>query len=328
MKTKSILVGLFMLLSLVSCKKETDKKEGNQKLAELKETFDVNFNLVVEKDDTFQLYYTEDGTLNFSDDKSIKSELKGSVDAQDVLFKLPADVLPTNIRLDFGDNPEQGSVVVNSLKLKYLNNEFNVTKDLVTQYFYLLNEQVKYDAAKSSIIILSKPGVSYDPLMWGNESLSREMIKLAEAKETFDVNFNLLIEKDDTFQLYYTEDGTLNFSDDKSIKSVVKGNTNAQDVLFKLPADVLPSNIRLDFGSNPEQGSVVVNSMKLKYLNNEFIATKDLVTQYFYLLNEQVKYDPAKSSIIMFSKAGNVYDPLMWSNQLLSEEMIKLYKNN
>jgi hypothetical protein len=108
MKTKSILVGLFMLLSLVSCKKETDKKEGNQKLAELKETFDVNFNLVVEKDDTFQLYYTEDGTLNFSDDKSIKSELKGSVDAQDVLFKLPADVLPTNIRLDFGDNPEQG----------------------------------------------------------------------------------------------------------------------------------------------------------------------------------------------------------------------------
>jgi hypothetical protein len=143
MKTKSILVGLFMLLSLVSCKKETDKKEGNQKLAELKETFDVNFNLVVEKDDTFQLYYTEDGTLNFSDDKSIKSELKGSVDAQDVLFKLPADVLPTNIRLDFGDNPEQGSVVVNSLKLKYLNNEFNVTKDLVTQYFYLLNEQVK-----------------------------------------------------------------------------------------------------------------------------------------------------------------------------------------
>jgi hypothetical protein len=51
------------------------------------------------------------------------------------------------------------------------------------------------------------------------------------------------------------------------------------------------SNIRLDFGDNPEQVSVVVNSMKLKYLNNEFIATKDLVTQYFYLFNEQVKYD-------------------------------------
>lgn len=120
----------------------------------------------------------------------------------------------------------------------------------------------------------------------------------------------------------------MNFSDDKSVKSVVRGNTNAQDVLFKLPARVLPSNIRLDFGDNPEQVSVVVNSMKLKYLNNEFIATKDLVTQYFYLFNEQVKYDAPKSSIIMLSKVGRAYDPLMWSNQLLSDEMGKLYKNN
>lgn len=328
MKAKNIFISLFVLLALVSCKKETEKKEADEKLAELKETFDVSFNLVVEKDDTFQLYYTEDGTLNFSDDKSIKSAVKGSFDAQDVLFKLPADVLPTNIRLDFGENPEQGSVVVNSLKLKYLNNEFNVSKDLVTQYFYLLKEQVKYDAGKSSIIILSKPEQFYDPLMWSNELLSQEMKKLAELKETFDVNFNVVVEKDDTFQLYYTEDGTLNFSDDKSVKSIVKGNSNAQDVLFKLPSDVLPSNIRLDFGENPEQNSVIVNSMKLKYLKNEFHATRDLVTQYFYLLNEQVKYDAAKSSIYMIGKKGQFYDPLMWSNELLSDEISKLYKNN
>ena len=328
MKAKNILLSLFVLLVLGSCKNETKKKEGDEKLAELKETFDVNFNLIVEKDDTFQLYYTEDGTLNFSDDKSIKSVVEGSANAQDVLFKLPEGVLPTNIRLDFGDNPKQASVLVNSLKLKYLNNEFNVTKDLVPQYFYLFNEQVKYDVAKSSIIILSKPGQFYDPLMWCNESLSQEMIKLAELKETFNVSFNLVIEKDDTFQLYYTEDGTLNFSDDKSIKTAVKGNAGAQDVLFKLPKDVLPSNIRLDFGDNPEQGSVVINSMKLKYLKNEFNATKDLVARYFYLLNEQVKYDAARSAIFMINKQGQIHDPLMWSNESLADEMIKLYKKN
>jgi hypothetical protein len=178
MKTKSILVSLFAVLALVSCKKEFEKKEGDQKLAELEETFDVNFNLVIEKDDTFQLYYTEDGTLNFSDDKSVKSVVRGNTNAQDVLFKLPARVLPSNIRLDFGDNPEQVSVVVNSMKLKYLNNEFIATKDLVTQYFYLFNEQVKYDAPKSSIIMLSKAGRAYDPLMWSNQLLSDEMGKL------------------------------------------------------------------------------------------------------------------------------------------------------
>ena len=178
MKTRNILLGLFMMLALVSCKKETENKEGDKKQVELKETFDVNFNLVIGKDDTFQLYYTEDGTLNFSDDKSVKSVVKGNVNAQDVLFKLPADVLPTNIRLDFGDNSEQASVVVNSMKLKYLKNEFNANKDLVTQYFYLLTNQVKYDSATSSIVMLNKPGQVYDPLMWSNQLLSDEMEKL------------------------------------------------------------------------------------------------------------------------------------------------------
>jgi hypothetical protein len=75
MKTKSILVSLFALLALVSCKRSWKRRS---KLAELEETFDVNFNLVIEKDDTFQLYYTEDGTLNFSDDKSVKSVVRGN----------------------------------------------------------------------------------------------------------------------------------------------------------------------------------------------------------------------------------------------------------
>jgi hypothetical protein len=66
----------------------------------------------------------------------------------------------------------------------------------------------------------------------------------------------------------------------------------------------------------------------LKYLKNEFNATKDLVTRYFYLLNEQVKYDAARSSIFMINKQGQIHDPLMWSNESLADEMMKLYKNN
>ena len=92
MKTKNIIISIFSILTLISCKNESDKKEGDQNQAELKETFDVNFNLTISKDDTFQLYYTEDGTLNFGDDRSVKSVVKGGEAPQDVLFKLPADV--------------------------------------------------------------------------------------------------------------------------------------------------------------------------------------------------------------------------------------------
>lgn len=152
-----------------------------------------------------------------------------------------------------------------------------------------------------------------------------------ELKETFDVSFNLNISKDDTFQLYYTEDNSLNFGDDRSVKSIIKGNEQNQDILFKLPADVLPTQIRLDFGNNNEQGDIVINSMKLKYLDNDFSVSfgsgKESVTHYFYLLDQQIKYDDTNSTIKLLKPKDQIYDPLMWSNQLLSDEMVKLYKN-
>ena len=181
MKAKNIVIGIFSILTLISCKNESDKKEGDQNQAELKETFDVNFNLTISKDDTFQLYYTEDGTLNFGDDRSVKSVVKGGETAQDVLFKLPADVLPTNIRLDFGENPEQGNVVVKSMKLKYLNNSYEKTfspSDPLSHYFYSIDTQVKLNDATSTAEIVHPKGQTYDPLMWSNQFLSEEMVKI------------------------------------------------------------------------------------------------------------------------------------------------------
>ena len=49
MKTKNIIISIFSILTLISCKNESDKKEGDQNQAELKETFDVNFNLTISK---------------------------------------------------------------------------------------------------------------------------------------------------------------------------------------------------------------------------------------------------------------------------------------
>jgi hypothetical protein len=181
MKAKNIVISIFSILTLISCKNESGKKEGDQNQAELKETFDVNFNLTIPKDDTFQLYYTEDGTLNFGDDKSVKSVVKGGELAQNVLFKLPVDVLPTNIRLDFGENTEQGNVVVNSMQLKYLNNSYDKTfssSEPLTHYFYTIETQVKLNDASSTAEIVHPKGQAYDPLMWSNQFLSEEMVKL------------------------------------------------------------------------------------------------------------------------------------------------------
>ena len=176
---KKILVIILVVIGLVSCKDE--KKDPNQGDAtKLPETFNVAFNLTVQKDDTFHLLYTEDGTLNFSDDKSVAVLVKGSTNPQDIIFKLPVDVLPTKIRLDFGKNKEQGDIVVNSMKAKYFSKVFEAKSNVVKQYFYFNDFQMSYDEKTSSVKpIVGKDG-SYAPLMWSNELLTDEFVKLVK----------------------------------------------------------------------------------------------------------------------------------------------------
>lgn len=181
MKTKNILLGLLMLFILTSCKKEADKVEGDKNQVELKETFDVTFNLVVAKEDTFKLYYTEDESLNFGDDRAVSCVVKGSTTPQDLIFKLPPDVLPVNVRLDFGDNVDQGDVIVNSMKFKYLKNTYEKVfgpSEEITHYFYPLEAQIKIDNATKTVKLLKPKGQIHDPLMWSNQLLSEEIIKL------------------------------------------------------------------------------------------------------------------------------------------------------
>ncbi|TAF11736.1 MAG: hypothetical protein EAZ75_01915 [Flavobacteriia bacterium] len=180
MKLQKLIFGCFILFSTLQSCKEDKKEEVGDKPQELKETFNVNFNLTIPKDDTFQLFFTEDETLNFSDDKSVKIVVKGGEAPQDLLFKLPEDVLPTNIRLDFGQNPEQGNIKVNSMKFKYFDKTFEAKDSLVSKYFYLLESQVKYDPSTSTISIIKKQGELYDPLMWSNQLLSDEMVKMVK----------------------------------------------------------------------------------------------------------------------------------------------------
>lgn len=182
MKTNKLLVCALLIFFSISCKDENKKEENVEAVAELKETFDVNFNLVIPKDDTFQLYYTEDKSLNFSEDKSVKIIVKGSENAQDLLFKLPEDVLPTNIRLDFGKNIEQGVIGINSMKLKYIDKSFDVNfkdpNNSIPHYFYFINTQINYNEANSTITILNKEGQNREPLMWSNELVTDELEKL------------------------------------------------------------------------------------------------------------------------------------------------------
>lgn len=75
----------------------------------------VVLNAKVLKDDTFQLFYTEAQGAEFEIAKSVRSKVKGSVDYQEIKFQLPLLNDLAKLRLDIGENFQQGTVVVKGI---------------------------------------------------------------------------------------------------------------------------------------------------------------------------------------------------------------------
>lgn len=124
-----------LLLAFVACKEEEKKVE---KVVEVP-TFNLSFDLVMQKDDKIHLYYTQDETVNFNEENSVWVDLKGSNSVQTITFKLPEDVLPTNVRVDFGSgvNEEQSDVELKKFKMEYTGKEVIAEGDKIFEFFYI-----------------------------------------------------------------------------------------------------------------------------------------------------------------------------------------------
>jgi hypothetical protein len=107
MKLRTIILGIFFTVALASCKKDEKAAEGNAPSTEAVVNDNVTtftLNAVVKKDDSFQIYYKQDNDVQapFDEKSSMYVEIKGSETAQDIVFRLPKDVMPTMLRFDFG----------------------------------------------------------------------------------------------------------------------------------------------------------------------------------------------------------------------------------
>jgi hypothetical protein len=139
MKLKTVTV-ILLALVLFSCKKEMktkDSQDNNIKDEVKDDFFRIGFNLIVKKDDNMHLYYTVDGSINFEEANSVWMPVKGSDEAQDVVFVIPEGVIPSLVRIDFGfgKNEEQSDVDLKSFNLSYLGKNELVTGEEIFKYF-------------------------------------------------------------------------------------------------------------------------------------------------------------------------------------------------
>ncbi|RBA29701.1 hypothetical protein [Flavobacterium tibetense] len=177
MNSKFILPYLLFTIVFVSCKKE--KTDNQIESEEKSKTFDVTLNMVVSQDDNFQIFYIDGSNQDFDENKSLWVSVKGSLEPQDIIFNLPEDVIPSNIRLDLGNNENQSAMKLNSFKMSYYDKSYELKDTLILRNF-VIGEQLNYDKTTSTLTPNKGKATIYDPLLYPQSNLREEIEKIVK----------------------------------------------------------------------------------------------------------------------------------------------------
>ena len=168
------LVALFAISSLVSCK--IDKKyENKTEPAAVEVEADatstgkvvVTLNAIITEDDSFQLFYTEDGSLDFNGDFTKVLPVKGKPEAQDIRFVLRDEAAPSSLRLDIGDNKKQGNIILNTITVNYNGKSFVIKGGTeFLKYFQSTNVGTQDVNANSVTLVPKEIDGNYDPMFY------------------------------------------------------------------------------------------------------------------------------------------------------------------
>lgn len=131
------------------------------------------------------------------------------------------------------------------------------------------------------------------------------------------VKTELIVPKNDVFQLFYMTHDDDRYTEENSIKKKIIGSEKPQSVIFDLPDNVEYTGIRLDLGQNRQQGLVKINAIGIE-INPKilgFFSLKNDFTSNEFVKQDNINFEP-------FTNNGK-YDPYILSNNNFK----KIYSN-
>jgi hypothetical protein len=168
MRTKIVLIVSVCALTLFSCKIDKEEKEidiNSVKKGLTNSKIKVTLEAIVPKDDIFQIYYTNDGTPNCSEELSVKAAVVGSDKKQKIVFNLPEDSAMLYLRIDPGQNPDQGTMKFFSFQYDYFGKKFDI---IGSDFFnnFIPTEHLEMNFKEATLTPTGK-GEKYDPVLYG-----------------------------------------------------------------------------------------------------------------------------------------------------------------
>lgn len=156
-----------------------------------------------------------------------------------------------------------------------------------------------------------------------------ETAEVPKESQRFIVELDVMASKKDDFAVYYTEDNTINFVPEMTVWRGVTGENKRENIVFYFSEELLPTDIRLDFGMNKEQDSVTLYNLKISYYGKDFtIKGSDFFK--FFLENSDFnsKIDVQNGTLTLLKKGDEYATPFFYPRQELKDEIKKLSSVN
>lgn len=167
---KSVLLLVFaMSMTILSCKKEKTEDSEAPKEEAITNAFQVVLDVVIKEDDEISLYYTTDGTVDFTKIPALAQKIKGSPTVQQISYNLPEGVKPTEFRIDFGYNPKQEDIYFNKITFKYLGKERAIACPEMIDFFRANDNYCIFDPVTGLIQAKTIDGKRYFPSIYPHE---------------------------------------------------------------------------------------------------------------------------------------------------------------
>jgi hypothetical protein len=162
------------IAAFIGCKKEKSLDDLPAVKPEVaKSNVEVTLDMVVPEDDTFQVFYTEDNSLDFGA-LNVRVRVPGSNEPQKIVFQLPDEALPTILRIDFGENKDQGEMTINNFEVKYYDQKLNAKGADFFKYFQP-NGNLVVNGLK---ITPANQTPAYDPMFYPKGELNAALKKI------------------------------------------------------------------------------------------------------------------------------------------------------
>ena len=109
------------------------------------EKINLAVDLTTAKDDTLQVFFFTKGEHDFSEQQSIKKEIKKSVKPQNILFEIPINLDIQQLRIDLGKNPNSPELLLNKIELSNEYNSIVFEGDSIQRFFHPNNFIVSFE---------------------------------------------------------------------------------------------------------------------------------------------------------------------------------------